>query len=80
LVAIAEILRLDAVRSDYLLIRRGIGKANPFFQLYWRCALLSNTPTPVKLIFEYHESDERKNGTSIDAEQMRVKIKTGGRS
>lgn len=36
--------------------------------------MLSNTPTPVKLIFEYHEADERKNGTSIGAEQMRVKI------
>jgi hypothetical protein len=36
--------------------------------------VLSNTPTPVKLIFEYHEADERKNGTSIGAEQMRVKI------
>jgi len=40
----------------------GIGKTNPFFRPYW-CSVLSNTPTPVKLIFEYHEADERKNGT-----------------
>jgi hypothetical protein len=69
LVSIAEILRLDDERSDYLLIRRGMGKANPFCLPYWRCGVLSNTPTPVKLIFEYHEADERKNGTSIGAER-----------